>query len=208
LLWMSNTTEDPKKPAADDDMIYVEACRTGDTEAFAVLVERHSKKMLNIACRILGDYDDACDVTQEAFLAAFRALNSFKGEAKFSTWLYRIVLNFAKNRLKVRRSLTHREGAALDNVDGTTACAVCSAASDDTDPARQMERREVEVQVQKCIDKLDNDYREVLVLRDIQGLAYEEIRDVLQIPDGTVKSRLSRARLAMKDCLKKVIGDL
>lgn len=205
---MSNDTGTPEKPAAGDDMVYVTACRRGDTEAFSVLVERHSAKMLNIASRILGDYDEACDATQEAFLAAFRAIKSFKGEAMFSTWLYRIVLNTAKNRLKVRRSLMHREGAALDEADEATACAFCRAAPEDGDPARQLERREVEAQVQKCIDGLESDFREALVLRDIQGMTYEEIRDILQVPEGTVKSRLSRARLAMKDCLKKVIGDL
>lgn len=205
---MSKIIDDPKKPEADDDLEYVVACRRGDSEAFSVLVLRHSKKMLNIACRMLGDYDEACDVTQEAFLAAFRSIGSFKAEAKFSTWLYRIVINVAKNRLKMRQSLMHREGVSLDAADGTAGCAVCLAASQESDPGRQLERREVEAQVQKCIDTLENDYREVLVLRDIQGFAYEEIRDVLQIPDGTVKSRLSRARLAMKDCLKKVIGDL
>ena len=208
MLRMSKTIDDPKKAVADGDMPYVTACLSGDTEAFAVLVERHSGKMLNIACRMLGDYDEACDVTQEAFLAAFRSLKLFKADAKFSTWLYRIVLNTAKNRLKVRRSLMHREGTSLDVVDGTEGCAVCLAASDSSDPERQLERRDVEMHVQKCMDALESDYREVLVLRDIQGLAYEEIRDVLGIPDGTVKSRISRARLAMKDCLKKVIGDL
>jgi len=205
---MSNTIAASKEPVADDDMKYVVACRRGDTEAFSVLVERHSKKMLNIACRMLGDYDEACDVTQEAFLAAFRALKTFQAEAKFSTWLYRIVLNHAKNRLKARQSLMQRESVLIDDIADKAGCAICLAAADEDSPARQLERREVEAQVQKCMDELAGDYREVMVLRDIQGLAYEEIRDVLQIPEGTVKSRLARARLAMKDCLKKVIGDL
>lgn len=205
---MSKTLEDKKPPAVDDDLEYVMACRKGDTEAFSVLVARHSKKMLNIACRMLGDYDEACDVTQEAFLAAFRSIGKFKAEAKFSTWLYRIVINFAKNRLKARQSELRREGASLLTMEGAGDCAQCFAASNDSDPARQLERRELEAQVQKCIGALEGDFREVLVLRDIQGCSYEEIREVLQIPDGTVKSRLSRARLAMKDCLKKVIGDL
>lgn len=196
-------------PVADDDLDYVMACRRGDTEAFSVLVSRHSKKMLNIAYRMLGDYDDACDVTQEAFLAAFRAIGSFKAEARFSTWLCRIVINYTKNRLKQRQSLSRHESASLDaTADGQGDCATCLGATDGGHPGELLERRELEAQVQKCIRALAEDYREVLVMRDIQGFSYEEIQDVLRIPDGTVKSRLSRARVAMKDCLKKIMGDL
>ncbi len=196
-------------PVADDDLEYVKACRRGETEAFSVLVGRHSKKMLNIAYRMLGDYDDACDVTQEAFLAAFRAIGKFKEASRFSTWLCRIVINYTKNRLKQRQSLSRHEGASLDEeAEGQGDCAACLAAADGGHPGDLLERRELEAQVQKCIGALVEDYREVLVMRDIQGFSYEEIQDVLRIPDGTVKSRLSRARLAMKDCLKKIMGDL
>ena len=206
---MSKTLEDKKAPVDDDDLQYVTACRKGDTEAFSVLVGRHSQKMLNIAYRMLGDYDEACDVTQEAFLAAFRSIKAFKAEAKFSTWLCRIVINYAKNRLKQRQSLSRHESVSLDETtDGQGDCARCLAVSNENDPATLLERRELEAEVQKCISALDGDHREVLVMRDIQGFSYEEIRDVLQIPDGTVKSRLSRARMAIKDCLKKVMGDL
>ncbi len=206
---MSNTPEDKKAPFADDDLPYVVACQKGDTEAFAVLVKRHSKKMFNIAFRMLGDYDEACDVTQEAFLSAFRSIGRFRIESKFSTWLCRIVINYSKNRLKMRQSLSKHESASLDDTgDGREGCSACLAAASDGDPSRQMEQRELAAQVQKCISALDMEHRDVLVLRDIQGFSYEEIRTALKIPDGTVKSRLSRARLAMKDCLKKVIGDL
>lgn len=209
LLWMSKAIEHEKAQDVDEEMKHVRACQKGDAEAFAFLVERHSKKMLNMAYRMLGDYDDACDVTQEAFLAAFRSITGFQGESKFSTWLCRIVINYAKNRLKQRQSLSRHERAALDEKDGEQGgCAACLAASDDNDPGEMLERHELEYRVQKCISGLDEDYREVLVMRDIQGFSYEEIRQTLQIPDGTVKSRLSRARLAMKDCLKKIIGDL
>jgi RNA polymerase sigma-70 factor (ECF subfamily) len=209
LLWMSKGIEHEKARDVDEEMKHVRACQKGDAEAFAFLVERHSKKMLNMAYRMLGDYDDACDVTQEAFLAAFRSIAGFQGESKFSTWLCRIVINYAKNRLKQRQSLSRHERAALDEKDGEQGgCAFCLAASDDPDPGEMLERRELEYRVQKCISGLDEDYREVLVMRDIQGFSYDEIRQTLRIPDGTVKSRLSRARLAMKDCLKKIMGDL
>lgn len=206
---MSKIIEDKKAPTADADLEYVVSCQKGDTEAFAMLVARHSKKMLNVAYRMLNDYDEACDITQEAFLSAFRSIGTFKAEATFSTWLYRIVVNYTKNRLKQRQSLSRHESASLDETkEGQSSCVSCSVAVNGGNPEQMMECRERDEAVQKCITALEGDYREVVVMRDIQGFSYEEIRDILRIPDGTVKSRLSRARLALKDCLKKVIGEL
>jgi RNA polymerase sigma-70 factor (ECF subfamily) len=209
LLWMSNIIDNKRAPTGDDDLQFVVLCSKGDTEAFAKLVERHQKKMLNIAYRMLGDYDEACDVVQNAFLAAYKSLNKFKAEAKFSTWLYRIVVNYTKNRLKQRKNLAQHEGASLnESADGQGGGTDCFAVASAGNPAELLEQSEREAHVQRCISALDVEYREVLVMRDIQGFSYEEIRDVLRIPDGTVKSRLSRARNALKDCLIKVIGDL
>ena len=209
MLWMSNIIDNKNAVAEDEDLQYVVLCRKGDTEVFAVLVDRHQKKMLNIAYRMLGDYDEACDVVQNAFLAAYKSLNKFKAEAKFSTWLYRIVVNYTKNRLKQRKNLARHESASLDeSADGQAGGTACLPVASAGNPAELLEQREREAHVQRCITALDVEYREVLVMRDIQGFSYEEIRDVLRIPDGTVKSRLSRARNALKDCLIKVIGDL
>ena len=206
---MSNIIDNNNAVGGDEDLQYVILCRKGDIESFGELVERHQKKMLNIAYRMLGDYDEACDVVQEAFLAAYKSINKFKAEAKFSTWLYRIVVNYTKNRLKQRKSLAQHEGGSLDDsTHGQGGCSACLSAAGSGNPAELLEQRERETNVQKCITALEVEYREVLVMRDIQGFSYEEIQDVLQIPDGTVKSRLSRARNALKDCLIKVIGDL
>ena len=209
MLWMSNIIDSKETTTADEDIEFVLACQKGDTEAFDVLVERHQKKMLNIAYRMMGDYDESCDVTQEAFLAAYKSIKKFKAEAKFSTWLYRIVVNYSKNRLKQLRSKARREFVSIDDSGEIKVEGILYQSSvNDANPGAQMERREREEQVQKCITSLDEEYREVLVLRDIQGFSYEEIMDILKIPDGTVKSRLSRARNALKDCLVRVIGDL
>ena len=128
MLWMSNTIDGKKTIAADEDIEFVLACRKGDAEAFGVLVERHQKKMLNIAYRMMGNYNEACDVTQEAFLAAYKSIKTFKAEAKFSTWLYRIVINYSKNRLKQLRNIGQREGVSIDdsgdiNIEGIDAIA-------------------------------------------------------------------------------------
>jgi RNA polymerase sigma-70 factor (ECF subfamily) len=209
LLWMSNIIDSKKAANEDDDLKYVILCQQGGTQAFEVLVERHQKKMLNIAFRMTGNYDEACDVTQDAFVAAYQSIKKFKAEAKFSTWLYRIVVNYSKNRLKQLRGAAKREGVSIvDSVEMKTEGVFSQSLINNNNPGMQMEKRERETQVRKCITSLDEEYREVLVLRDIQGFSYEEIRDILEIPDGTVKSRLSRARSALKDCLTKVIGDL
>jgi RNA polymerase sigma-70 factor, ECF subfamily len=209
LPGMSNIINIQNLTAEDEDLQYVILCQKGDTEAFGVLVEKHQKKMLNIAFRMLGDYDDACDVAQESFLAAYKSIKKFKAEAKYSTWLYRIVVNHAKNRLKQLHGADMRENFALNSSgEGESAEIRDHSPASDANPGIQMEKREREAQVQKCITALEDEYREVVVLRDIQGFSYEEIRAILQIPEGTVKSRLSRARNALKDCLVKVIGDL
>lgn len=209
MLWMSNITDRQRVIVEDEDLQYVILCQKGDAEAFGVLVERHQKQMLNIAFRMLGDYDEACDVTQEAFLAAYKSIKKFKAEAKYSTWLYRIVVNYCKNRLKQLRSKTLYENFSLNDSGGAKTDEIRNQLpANDANPGIEMENRERDARVQQCITSLEEEYKEVVILRDIQGLTYEEIRDILQIPDGTVKSRLSRARSALKDCLTKFIGDL
>ncbi|MEN6623253.1 MAG: sigma-70 family RNA polymerase sigma factor [Smithella sp.] len=206
---MSNVLVAKKTKVKDDDLKYVIACQDGNTEAFEILVEKHQKKMLNIAFRMMGDYDEACDVTQEAFIAAYKSIRKFKAESKFSTWLYRIVINHSKNRLKQISGIIKQESISLDDSEEALAADIFNQSLIScTNPGVQLEDRERDTQIQKCITSLDEEYRDVLVLRDIQGFSYEEISDILNIPDGTVKSRLSRARNMLKDFLVKVIGEI
>ena len=196
---------------ADDDTEFVSRCQKGDIDAFEVLVTRHQKKMLNIVYRITGDYDDACEVVQESFLSAYRAIRKFRGDAKFSTWLTGITVNHAKNRLKQTQSRSYHEVLSLDDpVETESGQITLDPPSQEASAIEQLERKEVQEKVQECIGGLDKDQRAVLVLRDIEEFSYDEIGSILKIPDGTVKSRLSRARDALKDCLKlkKVIGEL
>ena len=193
----------------DDDAGFVARCRRGDTEAFAVLVRRHQKKMLNIAYRMIGDYDEACDVVQEAFLSAYRAIGKFRGDARFSTWLCGIVLNHSRSHMTQKAARSRREAGSLDDPvkskDGSFLNEPCSR---EESIVERIEKRELEAKVQECIGSLDGEQREVLVLRDIQGFSYEEIGVMLKLPEGTVKSRLFRARNALKDGLLRVFGDL
>jgi RNA polymerase sigma-70 factor (ECF subfamily) len=206
---MSNRVKERVQNLEDGDSQLVLSCQRGETAAFELLVERYQKKMLNVAYRMIGDYDEACEVVQDAFLSAYRSIKKFRGEARFSTWLYSIVLNLCKNRMKQIRTRGSRE---VYSIDAPAETEEGRLRMDPPDPGpsipEQMEKKEVDARVQGCILGLDSEYREVLVLRDIHGFSYDEIRDILKIPDGTLKSRLFRARDALKDCLKKVLGDL
>jgi len=201
---MADQTDHPERMTEDEDLPFVRACREGNREAFGVLVERHQKRMLNMAYRMLGDYDEACDVVQEAFVSAFRSMDAFREESLFATWLFRIVMNHGRTRLKQIRYRSRREGPSLD--DPGNPAGNRSAGGDPVFEA--VAGRERDARIQACIGSLDRDQRAFLVLRDIQEFSYDEISGILGIPDGTVRSRLFRARLAMKDCLKKNMGDL
>jgi RNA polymerase sigma-70 factor (ECF subfamily) len=210
-LWldMSNVLGEKKQAALDDDIELVGLCQKGELSAFEALVEKHQRKMLNIAYRMIGDYEAACEVVQDAFLSAYKSIKKFRGEAKFSTWLCRIVINLSKNRMKQMKTRWQREGASIDDPVETEEGQIRrDPPSPEPSVLEQMEKKEVQAKVQACINSLEGEYREVLILRDIQGFTYDEIRDTLNIPDGTVKSRLFRARDTLKDRLKDVFGDL
>lgn len=197
------------RAAEDGDAALAAACRQGDLDAFEELVRRHQKRMYNIAWRITGSLEDAAEIAQDAFVAAFRRIGSFRGEAKFSTWLTSIVINHARNRLKQTRSRTRHEAYSLDEPlrtgDGEL---LPDPPSGGLSALDRLERQDRQKAVQDCIAKLEPEYREVLVLRDLQEYSYEEIGSALKTREGTVKSRLFRARDAVKECLKRVLGDL
>lgn len=196
------------KQIKDDDREYVSLCRRGDVDAFAVLVRRYERRMFNIAYRVIGNYDEAGEVVQDAFISAYKNIKGFKGEARFSTWLYAICINHARNRLKRLKTRRYWEGRSLDDPimtpDGELSA---DPPSNEPSALERLEAREVQQKVQGCINALDAEFKEVLVLRDIQGFSYEEISAVLKVPEGTVKSRLFRARDAMRACLQGALGD-
>ncbi len=170
----------------------------GDTASFDVIVDQCYAMVYNIAYRLLGDSDWACDATQEAFVRAFNGLPNFRRDASFTTWLYRIATNVSLDQLRRRRrwlaeqSLTpdaEEEGPAPDPPDGQPG---------PNGRAETAERREI---VHAALRRLSDDHRTIIVLFDLQGLSYEEVSEVLGVPLGTVKSRLNRARLSLKQQL-------
>jgi RNA polymerase sigma-70 factor (ECF subfamily) len=156
---------------------------------------------------MLGDYQEACDVVQESFLSAYRAIGKFRGEARFSTWMTSIVINHSKNRLQQRSLIACRECSSIDEaMEKREGHAPREPVSADDPPDETLERSHVQSRVQDCINALEGEQKEVLVLREMQGFSYDEIGEMLRLPGGTVRSRLFRARLAMKDCLSDLLG--
>jgi len=207
--FMSNIPEKNSPDALDADAALVAASQQGDLSAFETLVEKYQKRMLNIAFRFLGDYDDASEVVQDAFVSAHRNLKGFRAEAKFSTWLTAITMNLSRNRLKKMKLHQSRVPVSLDAPIQTASGEMMpDPPSGEPSVLDRMEKRDVQAKVQDCIKALEADFREVLVLRDMQDFSYEEIGGMLKVAAGTVKSRLFRARESVKDCLKKSMGDL
>jgi RNA polymerase sigma-70 factor (ECF subfamily) len=193
----------------DEDAEIVSFCKKGNVDAFEELVRKHQKKMLNIAFRMIGNYEDACEIVQDAFVSAYKAIKHFEEKARFSTWLYTIVVNLSRNRLNQLKIKNSREAFSMDNPVLTDSSELAvELASSEPSVLEKLEKRDVQQKVQACIDSLDNEFKEVIILRDMQGFSYDEISDMLKMPGGTVKSRLFRAREMLRDCLKRVMGDL
>jgi RNA polymerase sigma-70 factor (ECF subfamily) len=167
----------------------VRRVQQGDTDSFEILVRRHERTIFNLIYRLLGDYDEAAEVAQEVFLSAYKSIGQFRGDANFSTWLYRIGLNHASSR---RKSLNNAQQRHVP-FDGTEVIADRAA-----DPARSFESKEIQQRVQQALNSLEPDDARIIVLRDLQDVPYENVAEMLGIPVGTVKSRLHRARQALK----------
>lgn len=171
------------------DAVCVRRLQRGDTIAFEILVRRHEKSVFNLLYRMLGDYDDAAETAQEVFLSAYRAIGQFRGEANFSTWLYRITLNHAITRRKSTSAHQRRlvPIAGTDLIDETQ-----------LGPAESLEKKELRERVQHALNDLAPEDAAVILMRDLQDIPYEDVARVLKVPVGTVKSRLHRARQALK----------
>jgi len=193
----------------DDDQHLVSLCKRGDVDAFEVLVRRYEKKMFNIAFRMLGSHEDAVEVVQDTFVAAFRHITGYKEKAAFSTWLTSIVLNQSRNRIKqVKVRQRHEQRVPENPVAGEDEPVGFDPPAEGLTPLEQLEQHDLRGAVQGCLAAMDTEFREVLILRDMQGCSYHEIADILGVAEGTVKSRLFRARTAARDSLKGLVEDL
>jgi RNA polymerase sigma-70 factor (ECF subfamily) len=183
-----------------DESILIRDAQHGNLDAFNSLVLSYQDIVFNTALRILGDEDAAADASQEAFISAFRGLNSFRG-GSFRAWLLRTVTNACYDELRRQR---RRPTTPLEpsNEDGEDIQAPRWLADPNASPEEQMDQAEIEHAIEHCLGNLPTDFRAVVVLADIQDLDYSEIAAILKKPLGTIKSRLARARLRLRECLQ------
>ena len=195
--------------AEDSECRFIERLKARDERAFNELVEAYEYRVFRLVHRMLGRRDEAEDMAQEVFVQVFKAIGQFRGDAKLSTWIYRIATNLCKNRIKY---LARRHDGAQDEFDAMADRAPMSQAKgvtfgDVARPDQMVEGYQVEDIVQRCMRELDHEFREVLVLRDIEDLSYEEIAEITGVADGTVKSRIHRARSALKSKVERALGE-
>ena len=184
--------------APTDDRL-VEAAQQGDRDAFGDLVSRYQDRLFNTLLRIAGSREDAADAVQDAFVQAYVKLDSFRGDAQFFTWLYRIAMNVALSRRRRRRPAT-----SLDAAKTAAGEEPMDAAAGPHDRLLADERAR---QVHTALADLGDQHRKILVLREIEGCSYEVIADILELPVGTVRSRLFRARMQLRDKLCTMWGE-
>lgn len=190
-----------------EELKLIERSRNGDTAAFGELVALFEKKVYNLAYRFTNNDDDALDLAQEAFLRAFTNLNDFRGTSSFGTWIHRITANLCLDEIRRRRrqpvysldvAVTTEEGGEVER----------QLVDESDTPLETVEKRELQAEIQAGINSLDDEFRLAVVLRDLQGHSYEEIAEIMGVSIGTVKSRISRGRRALKEKLtsRELIG--
>lgn len=178
-----------------------------DETAFNQLVVTYERRVFALVYRMLGRRDEAEDLSQEVFVQVFKAIDQFRGESKLSTWIYRIAVNLCKNRTKY---LARRHANEQDDLDAMVGhvpltAAQGAAVGDMPRPDELVEGMQLEEIVRRSIARIEPDFREVLVLRDVEDMSYEEIAAITGLPDGTVKSRIHRARAQLKAMVERAL---
>jgi RNA polymerase sigma-70 factor, ECF subfamily len=197
---VGTSAEDDRITSMDESAVIAQA-QHGDLDAFNSLVLHYQEALFNTALRIVGDEDLAADATQDAFISAFRGLNTFRG-GSFKAWLMRTVTNACYDELRRQH---RRPTTALEPDEGDDAPSDGASwmADPDLNPEQRLEAVELEHAISHCLEGLPLEFRTVVVMADIQGLDYTEVAAAVRVPLGTIKSRLARARLRLRDCLQQ-----
>lgn len=182
-----------------EDLRLVERCKRGDRDAFDALMRRHERKVFNFAYRLSGNYDEANDIAAEAFVRVYTRIQSFRGDSAFLTWLFRIVTNVFLDARKRRRSRPAESLEQLIDADDRALARHADEAS--VNPQAELERAERDELLQRAIASLPEYQRAMILLYHVEGMSYEEIAQAMDLPVGTVKSRLNRARRALREAL-------
>jgi RNA polymerase sigma-70 factor (ECF subfamily) len=196
-------------PHAPGEERFIQRLLERDERAFNELVELYGDRVFRLLFRMLARREEAEDMAQEVFVQVFKSIDQFRGDAKLGTWIYRVAINLCKNRVKYlsrRKSEVEdeleplAERASLDDARGVTTSELAG-------PDQVAYGHQVELIVKRCIAELESDFREVLVLRDVEDLSYEEIGEITGLAEGTVKSRLHRARTMLKQKVEAALGE-
>lgn len=182
----------------------VERLKRRDEAAFTELIRLYEKRIFQLVLRMLQDRGEAEDVAQDVFLTVFKSIDSFRGDSKLSTWLYRVATNHCKNRIKYLERRARGKKTELDEVaeHDRVESASMSASAQLARPDQQAEANQMEAIMRRAIAQLDEDQRELVILRDVENMSYEEIQEITGLPEGTVKSRLHRARLQLAKAVR------
>ncbi len=196
----------PIAPIAPDvDQQLVERVQKGDKRAFDLLVIKYQHKVLAVVGRLIRDHAEAQDVAQEAFIKAYRALPNFRGDSAFYTWIYRIAINTAKNYLVARNRRPPTSDLEVEEAEFYSGN---EAIHEMNTPERNLLRDELQSTIEQAFADLPRDLRTAVSLRELDGLSYEEIAEVMECPVGTVRSRIFRAREAIDKRIKPLVEDL
>lgn len=185
---------------SEQERLLIERAQSGDVESFEKLIKAHQAYAYNIAYRMVGNEEDAKDASQEALIKVFKSLKNFSGDSAFSTWLYRIVMNTCKDLLRKRKTNEISIDKGYETDEGQVQIEIEDTSSD---PVTMYEEKEVRITIEDAIDDLPNNYKSVVVLREVQGLSYDEIAEIEDIPVGTVRSRINRGRRILREVLKE-----
>ena len=193
--------------AADADALLIERVKSGDTRAFEMLVVKYQRRIERLVGRMVRDVDLVPDIAQETFIRAYRAIPQFRGESAFYTWLYRIAVNTAKKALmELKRDPLITETARASRDDDDETSRVENELSDGETPDAVLASKQIAAAVNLAIEALSDELRQAITLREIEGLSYEEIAEMMDCPIGTVRSRIFRAREAIAQRLRPLLG--
>jgi len=186
--------------SAEDRRLIAE-CLKGRTAAFGELIRRYQDRLFNTVFRLVNNAEDAQDIVQESFLSAYQSLESFKGDSQFFTWLYRIAVNTAMSMKRRRKETVSIETGR----DANQGIVEPHDPSESSRPSHALEQQELDVRIQQALQRMTPEHRAVLILKDMEGQKYEEMAEILQVPVGTIRSRLHRARIELKEFLEQIV---
>jgi RNA polymerase sigma-70 factor (ECF subfamily) len=192
---------------ATDDLTLVKRVKTGDQRAFKLLVERYQRKIYAVALGMVKDKEEALDVSQEAFVKVYKYLDHFKGDSSFYTWLYRITVNICIDALRKKQALRGEQVELDEAVMMDTAEANIGALGSrlGTNPQKSALRKELAEKIQQALETVPEKHRAILLLREVEGMSYEDLARTLKIPKGTVMSRLFHARTKVQKILSEYL---